>query len=180
MEKDITRTFSDEYKSTLFLAWYRAGCPRDVGKIIIEDEYGNTPSKLTVQSWSRKENWKYRAEVLDREVKKRIEDAAIHEKVEMLKRQAEYGKKLQEQGFEFFAEHGVSKEATALQMIKIGVEIERNTRGLPQALAKIAQMDNITLSETANKLLSQYEEDEIQVLVDMVDVVDSDYEEIDD
>jgi len=165
MEKDITRTFSDEYKSTLFLAWYRAGCPRDVGKIIIEDEYGNTPSKLTVQSWSRKENWKYRAEVLDREVKKRIEDAAIQ---------------LQEQGFEFFAEHGVNKEATALQMIKIGVEIERNTRGLPQALAKIAQMDNITLSETANKLLSQYEEDEIQVLVDMVDVVDSDYEEIDD
>lgn len=179
MEKEITHAFSDEYKSTLFLAWYRAGCPKNYTKIIVEDEYGNTPSKITVGNWARKENWKYRAEVLDREVKKRIEDAAIHEKVEMLKRQAEYGKQLQEKGFEFFEDHGITKEATALQMIKIGVEIERNTRGLPQALAKIAQMDNITLAETATKLLSQYEDEDVQQLVDMVDVVDTEYREID-
>lgn len=180
MAKELSYRFSDEFKSTLFLAWYRAGCPRDIGKVIIADENGVTPEKQSVILWSKKENWKYRAEVLDREVKKRIEDAAIYEKVEMLKRQAEYGKQLQEKGFDFFVEHGISKEATALQMIKIGSEIERSTRGLPQALAKIAQMDNITLAETANKLLSQYEDEDIQQLVDMVDVIDTEYEEIDD
>jgi hypothetical protein len=179
MAEEIVKGYTEEYKNILFFAWYRANCPRDIDKIIVEDEYGRKADKNTVRSWMKKENWKFRAETLDREVKKKVEDAAIHEKVEMLKRQAEYGKKLQEQGFQYFDENGIEKETTALQMIKIGVEIERNTRGLPQALEKIARLDNIALVDMANKLLSQYDEEDIQEIVEKVDIVDSEYREID-
>lgn len=178
MAKDISISYSEDYKSTLFLAWYRGNRPKDVGKIIVSDERGETPARDTVLSWMRKENWGYRADTLDAEVKRRVENEAIYEKVEMLKRQADYGKQLQILGFEFFVANGIEKEATALQMIKIGAELEKNTRGLPQALEKIANMDNIALSDMASKMLAEYDDDDIAQVMSSIKVID-DTEEAD-
>jgi hypothetical protein len=139
----------------LFFIWYRAGKPI-MSKLqqLAEDE-GITILPNTIAQIPSKYNWQIRAEALDIEVTRRLESSAIQEKVEMMKRHADAGKRLQDLGLEFLEDSGLSNANVALKAIVQGAQLERASRGIPDALMKVAEMNNEDLSDIVSRLLSK-------------------------
>jgi hypothetical protein len=133
-----SRVFSEEYKYKLFLQWYNKGRPtiKSFWGMVIPDDHGNMPKRTTITTWMK--GWKDQAEILDEQIKTRLEGMMIKEKVEMLYRHAELGVKMQNLAVEYIeANKDDLTSATAVRMLVAGVEIERDSRGLPDALEKI-------------------------------------------
>ena len=155
--------YSMDYVERCFLLWYKLGRPSatELMKHIPPDlETGDTVHYQMLTKWPTVYAWNERADVLDAEVSRQIEIQAINEKVEMLRRQADLGKMLQDAGAEYFETHAIDSDRTALGAIKTGVEIERNARGIPDALLKIAELKDEELGDIVGKLLSKINPDE--------------------
>lgn len=164
MRKDsnIKVSFTEAYRELVFLAWYRNGRPAAaaMGASLPSDDSGNKVSLSTLEHWINQYQWDARADYLDAEVAHKVENQAVQEKVEMLKRHADIGKTLQDQGTAYFKEHPVNNPSIALKMILEGAEMERESRGLPDALLKISQLSDETLESTVQKLLARVKPDE--------------------
>jgi hypothetical protein len=165
IRSDLSRSnaYSMDYVEKCFLLWYKLGRPTatELIKHISPDEAsGDIVHYQMLSKWSSKFAWNERADVLDAEVSRQIEIQAINEKVEMLRRQADLGKMLQDAGQEYFETHAIESDRTALGAIKTGVEIERNARGIPDALLKIAELKDEELGEIVGKLLAKINPDE--------------------
>lgn len=163
--------YSKDYEEACFAIWYKAGKPSLISQILNllpKDDQGRTPSKPLLEiHWLP--NWRQRADVLDAESSNILDRNLIQERVEMLEKQAEQGKKLQELGMQFFEDHKLTDEAVALRMVVQGVEIERNSRGLSVALQRISSMSDETLQNELNKQLARYKESGEVVDGDVVD-----------
>lgn len=160
--------YTDAYRDTCFLIWYRNGRPRgnNLMGIFPPDDLGRVPPMEHFWKWIKEYGWNERADVLDAEVAKRIELQAVEERVEMLERQAQYGKTLQEKGMAVLEESGFQKSADALRAIFGGADLERASRGLSTALIKVSEMDDATLQDTLKKLMSKASETELAELID--------------
>jgi hypothetical protein len=160
---DVT-SFPDTYREGLFLMWYEMGCP--ALKLFYEKvppaDDGRTATEYTVREWFKKYQWKERASRLNTEVAKIVEAKAVEERVQMLNRQAEYGLQLQEMGIKYLEEHDLNNDKSAITAIIRGAELERNSRGLPDALQKVAKMQDSTLEITVRKLLSRMPTDQLK------------------
>lgn len=155
--------YSMDYVEKCFLLWYKLGRPTatELIKHISADAVsGEIVHYQMLTKWPLKFAWNERADVLDAEVTRQIEIQAINEKVEMLRRQADLGKMLQDKGQEYFETHTIDSDRTALGAIKTGVEIERNARGIPDALLKIAELKDEELGDIVGKLLAKINPDE--------------------
>lgn len=149
--------YSDAYIEKCFVAWYTAGCP-DGGrtmKIIPQDEMGRTPHPEVVKGWIKRYDWHSRADILNEQVAREIEKKAVEIRVEMLNRQAELGKQLQEKGMEYLEAHEFEKAGEALKAVISGAELERSSRGLPEAIMKVAEMRDEDLAKTLDSLLGK-------------------------
>ncbi len=144
--------FTDEYKYKMFLLWYNQGkpVPSVFYNMITLDDQGEVPALNTVQTWINQ--FKSQAEILDNQIRTELEKRMVKEKVEMLSRHAELGKKMQDIGIDFINdnEDGLTS-ATAVRLLVAGVEIERDSRGLPEALEKI-------MTQSDEKLLDEIKE----------------------
>ena len=160
--------YTDTYREACFLIWYRKSRPKGNSLIGIfpPDELQRLPPIEQIWKWITDFGWHERADVLDVEVAKRIEMQAVEERVEMLERQAEYGKTLQEMGQTYLEGHGFEKGADALRAIFGGAELERSSRGLPSALIKVSEMDDATLQDTLKKLMNKASESELAGLIE--------------
>jgi hypothetical protein len=158
--------FSKDYEEACFAIWYKAGKPSLISQILNllpKDDQGRSPSKAILEiHWIP--NWKQRADVLDAESSNILDKNLIEERVQMLEKQAEQGKRLQEMGMKFFDDHDLKDEAVALRMIVQGVEIERNSRGLSVALQRISSMSDETLQNELNKQLARYKESQGEII----------------
>jgi hypothetical protein len=158
-----SNAYSMDYVEKCFLLWYKLGRPSatELMKHVSADEAsGETVHYAMLTKWPTKFAWNERADVLDAEVSRQIEIQAINEKVEMLRRQADLGKMLQDAGAEYFDTHPIDSDRVALGAIKTGVEIERNARGIPDALLKIAELKDEELGDIVGKLLAKINPDE--------------------
>ena len=179
--------YSDEYKELCFLAWYRAARPLGdlLQQAIPVDALGRRPSAKIIAEWRRYQNWDYRGDLLDSEVARQVEKKAIEEKVEMFTRHALLGKELQDKGMDFLRKHEIEKDATALKMIIAGVEMEKVSRGLPDALMAVAELQDDDLKSLVGKLLQHYDPNDTNLnIVEMEnltkDIVDGNFDEIKD
>ena len=79
--------------------------------------------------------------------------------------------------------HVIDNDRTALGAIKTGVEIERNARGIPDALLKIAEMRDEELGDVVSKLLAKVNPDEALKFTGVInitekpDTVDAEFKE---
>jgi len=145
-------TFSDEYKYEQFLLWYNQGKPsiKSFWGMVTPNNDGDTPSKEAFRAWIR--SWKGQAEILDEQVKVELEGRMIKEKVKMLSRHANLGVRMQDLALEFIENNKDDlTSSTAVRMLVAGVEIERDSRGLPEALEQI-------LTQSDEKLLDRIKE----------------------
>jgi hypothetical protein len=174
--------YSGDYKDQCFFAWYRASRPSGAKliEIIPANVNGKKPGHTLISKWIKDFSWHERADILDAEVTRQVETKAVQEKVEMFQRQAELGKKLQDLGAEFFENNEVTKAAVALQMIVRGAEIEKASRGIPDALIKVAQLKDEDLNDLVGRLMSKVGVNEMEAFTkDTVSVLKDDVEKSD-
>jgi hypothetical protein len=98
--------------------------------------------------------WKDQAAILDAEMEHGIIEAVVAEKVEMLRRHANSGKEIQELSLTYLREH--ANELTphaAVRLLQLGVEIERQSVGIPQALEKMSKLDDKALLSEITAIL---------------------------
>jgi len=157
LKTQVVTPYSEAFKEQCFIAWYSAGCPTKerFGTIMPADEIGRHPSNEVIYTFMKTRSWRERADVLNEEVSRQIEKKAVEVRVEMLNRQAEIGKTLQEMGMEFLEENGFKKAGEALKALISGAELERSSRGLPQAIMKIAELENSELSSILSNLMNK-------------------------
>lgn len=154
-----TMAYDDTYRELCFIAWYKAGRPNGMKllSVLPDDSNSRKPTLQLLTEWRNKYSWDTRGDVLDTEVARQIEKKAIEEKVEMFNRHAKMGRELQDQGMAFFDAHPIEKDATALKAIISGVEMEKASRGLPDALMQVSKLQDEDLKGLVGKLLQHYD-----------------------
>ena len=165
-EAVTVQKYSDSYKNDLFLLWWKNQKPavKRLWQMIPEDWDGDKPVVGTIERWIR-EIFVSRAKRLDAELAREIEGRLVKEKVEMLHRHAEVGRKIQKQALDCLDSIDPSKlsSSSAVRLLVEGVRIERDSVGLPQALEKIINADD---EELFNRIQKLTKESQAEILVD--------------
>ena len=161
----IRNEFSDSYRNDLFLIWYNSKqlSAKRLWEMIPED-WGSKPVVDTVGIWIR-DIFRPRAEDLDKRLAQELEGRLVQEKVEMLYRHAELGRKIQKKAMDCLDEiepEDLSSNA-AVRLLVEGVRIERDSVGLPQALEKIINKSDDDLLNLVQELTK---ESQAEILVD--------------
>lgn len=159
---ETNQKFDDTYVESVFVIWYANGRPtlQQLVDIIGKDRFGRTPSTKVLAQWRDKRDWATRAELLDIGVTHQIEKQAVQEKVEMLNRHAEAGKKMTDKAIDYIEKHDIMKTSDAIKMLVQGVQIERTSRGLPLALDKLSEMADETVLNRINALTTKMNPDD--------------------
>ena len=161
----VRKEFSDSYRNDLFLIWYNGKQPaaKRLWEMTPED-WGSKPAVDTVRHWI-KDIFRPRAEDLDKRLAQEIEGRLVQEKVEMLHRHAELGRKIQQKALDCLDKidpEDLSSNA-AVRLLVEGVRIERDSVGLPQAIEK---MINASDEDLLNKVQELTKESQSEILVD--------------
>ena len=158
--------YSDSYKNDLFLLWWKNQKPfsKRLWQMIPEDWDGSKPAVTTVERWVR-EIFVSRAETLDNRLAQEMEGRLVKEKVEMLYRHAEVGRKIQKKALDCLDKIDPSdlSSNSAVRLLVEGVRIERDSVGLPQALEKMMSASDEDLLERVQKLTK---ESQAEILTD--------------
>jgi len=158
--------FTDEYKLQTFLLWYEKGKPsasRLWNMIKPEPLENRKPTQSTLKIWIG-DIFKPQAEVWDEQVEKELEHRMVKEKVEMLSRHAELGEEMQDISIEYIREHKDKlTSSSAVRMLVAGIEIERDSRGLPQAIETMINKSDEDLLKDIMKIVK---ESEVEIIVD--------------
>lgn len=159
--------YSDVYIEQVFLVWYKNGRPKisRLMELIPADDLDRRPAQQVLDNWPSKYQWNERADVMDLTVEHQITTQAIEEKVSMLNRHAAAGQTLVDKALQYVKTHEIQKMSDAIRMLVMGVEIEQASRGLPQALIKISEMNDETLGQMVNKLLAKMNPSEASKLI---------------
>jgi len=147
--------YSDSYKQVAFQVWYSNDRPKagTLKSILPPDEMSRVPSEVILVEWIN--SWVEDADRLDIEVKKINDLELITQRADMLKRQARNAKTLQDMGMDYLVEHGFEKAGEAVRAIVEGTRIERESRGLGEALDRIFKMDDEALRKELEYLLNR-------------------------
>lgn len=156
--KKPNRNFSDIYKEKIFYIWYNHGKPQENSLMLLVpkelDEFERLPTVATLKYWIDVE-FVPRARLLDEQIKVAMDSAMIVEKVEMLKRHADLGLRMQDMAIRYLNEHeDIISSPAAVRLLVEGIRIERESRGIPAALEKITKMSDEDLLEQVKGLLT--------------------------
>lgn len=145
-----------EDKEAYFYTWYNNGRPaapklHDLLKEKFPDKF--IPVESTLDGYLPE--YKRRAMELDAAAHAQIEAAVIAEKVEMLKRHAVTGLRMQDIALEYIDAHrGDMSMPAAVRLLVEGVRIERESRGIPEALERMSRMTDEQLLEEVKQLMT--------------------------
>jgi hypothetical protein len=154
--------YTEDYKNKCFTMWYMLGKPK-IGEIVDKipaDEHGRIPTKFALSRWRNQEGWDWRADILDTRVQSEVDNQLVATKVLMLKEQASKGRELQVLGMEHIRENGFDSTSSAVAAVIKGADMEKTSRGLSDALLKIAHMTEDQLKESIMGLLTRESEAE--------------------
>lgn len=152
--------FSDPYKEQTFFLWYEGG--RRVGNPFINslpaDESGNVPTHRTLEIWRDTFGWVSRAEELDAELSKKLQDEVIDKRVKMYEHHIEVSNALIEKGEVYLREHPLDSASDALKAIDLGIEIQKASVGQVELGRKILTMSDDQLERELLKLVGKSKE----------------------
>lgn len=159
-----TTTFDDHYTSGAFYLWYELGKPKlsILLRSLKPDVLGRLPNPASLTRWRKLDNWDERAATLDQQVRKQVELQAVKSRVEMLNRHAEAGKGMMDSGLDYFKDHPVDNPNIALKFVLKGAELERNSRGIGDAIEAVSRYSDDKLDDTLVKLLGGADQDALE------------------
>lgn len=150
--------FSENYKLSVFELWYRSGKPTaKVMYNLVEPDpvTGDIPTFTTLQTWM-KVDFVPHADMLDQQVQMALEERLIQEKVAMFEKHAKIAVDLQEMAITYLDENQDNlKVPNAVRMLIEGVRIERESRGIPQALEKMMNRTDEELLKEVTEIVSK-------------------------
>lgn len=150
--------FSDDYKNVVFMVWWKNSKPtisRLENIIPADPSTGIKPSKPTIQNWIR-DYFIPKAAAMDQEFYEQVQEIAIQEKVEMLQRHSKVAMSMQDLAKDWILEHKDQLTmSSAIRLLIEGVRIERDSKGIPDALQKMAELSDDELLEEVKQILSE-------------------------
>lgn len=165
--------FTAIYVDAVFSIWYNASKPnprRLVNMTPDPIKYGlamSRPSETALKKWIDT-IFIDRAAVLDEEVAKQLADRLISEKVAMLDAHAVVAAEMQEMALTFLRKNRNKLNSnSAVRLLVEGVRIERESRGIPRTLEKLADRSD-------EELLAQIEDMLLRSTVDVQPIKDDD------
>lgn len=153
-------TFDQNYIEKVKVFWYSSGRPdctvlKDrLDNHKLTNEGGKTPSVELLRKWV-KEGWHEWADIMDTRASELLETEIIQQKADMLRLQAERGKRLQELGMIALEQDGFDSASAAVNAVIRGSELERTSRGIGEALVRMSKMTNEELKEEIIKQLER-------------------------
>jgi len=149
--------YNQNYKNLAFYIWYQNGRPSmpDLARKLDVREDGTKPAHLTVGKWKRDNNWEQKADELDQEAAIQIQKRLIDDRVKMFEEHAELGEALRVEALYWLGEHGVTTANEAMRLLTIAVDIERESIGLSDIIAKIKDMDDSGLKDRIAYLMKK-------------------------
>lgn len=149
--------FSQEYKDKIFYLWYHKSKPNNLAlynMIPVDDAVGHKATQSTLKSWIDKD-FRPRAEALDSKVAEELEGRLIQEKIQMLQKHAQLGVEMQDMATKYLKTHEDQlTSSSAVRLLVEGVRIERDSRGLPEALKKMMEKDDDELLLEVENILA--------------------------
>lgn len=153
--------FEDTYRETCFNIWVSQGAPDSPQKvldIIPANDNGDKPDVSTIRRWFD-QDWKLRADNINSRALEIADEDLIQRKAEMLKEQAERGKKMQIMGVEHLEKEGFDSSSSAVSAILGGAKLERESRGIGDLIVRMSQMSNSELQQEIIRKLKDLQED---------------------
>ena len=150
-----SRYFSDDYKYQTFLLWYNSGRPggKKLGQMIPANWGKDIPTSITLGLWINGEWFQSQAEELDKQVSIELETRLVKEKVEMLSRHADLGVYMQDMAKDYLdANESALSANAAVRLLIEGIRVERESKGIPQALEKMMSKTDEELLEEVKSL----------------------------
>lgn len=154
--------YSGAYKDVVFMIWYKNGRPgrRNLYNLIPDTDDGAKPHEMTLQRWIDDPEWKEKADALDREVARRLEERMVTEKMQMLEEHADLGVEIRNIGLDYIKTHMDELTAhAAVRLVVEGVRIERDSRGVSNLLEELSSMSDEKLLDKLQKTLEGKEFD---------------------
>lgn len=110
--------------------------------------------------WAADYEWVKRAaaydDYIEAEARKKLDRDAIKRKAKMLERHANTGRALQAFGLQHVQTNKQPVNSSdAIRAIRVGVDIERKSEGLPEYLIEVMNADDTELTAQYNELLAQ-------------------------
>ncbi len=97
----------------------------------------------TLYNWSDRYGWHDKADERDQKAAAVVEQKAIADKVRRLEEHLKTGTILRQRGVQWLLHNEVTCARDALAFVKTGIEIERQSDGLPDIYLKIANATSI-------------------------------------
>lgn len=147
-----------DYKRKVFITWYRNQRPSAarLWDMIDFDEFNmSKPAQSTLMLWI-KGDFEEQAALLDTQVMQELQDRMIQEKVEMLDRHARVALELQNWAMKYIEDNKDNlKVPNAVRLLVEAVRIERESRGIPQAIQKMIGKSDAELLQEVQSILSR-------------------------
>ena len=164
--------FTEKYIDQIFYVWYQNDRP-GMNKLhnIMPEEDEKKPSLTTLQGWYKDFGWEQRADALDGEASRSLDQQVIQKRVEMWEKLEVVGGTLVDKGKAYLETHELSTDMSAIRAITDGAELLRASVGQAEAWFKISQMTPAQLDGAFRALLNKGQNE-----VDVVDAESSDTE----
>jgi len=146
--------FSSEYKNSVFLEWYNLGRPtlNKFSLIVKPDNWGNLPTEVTLRNWIQND-FKEKANLLDKQVEEEMNNRLIQQKIEMLNRHAQVGRNMQTRALEELEKLPSLSEAGSIRLLEFGAKLERESAGIPEMLKDIMKLTDEQLVQKIQDLV---------------------------
>lgn len=166
---DRNYQFPSAYVDAVFYIWYKNGRPgkEELHNLIPPDEQGRKPHTNTLYAWMSQDSWVFRADELDTELAKRMEEKLITERMEMLNKHADYGVNMTHLGWEYLVTHKDEiNPNSAVRLVVEGIRIERDSRGLANLVEEVNSMSDDKLLAKLKKTLENKDFDPDKIDLD--------------
>lgn len=149
------KEFPADYIQGTFVLWYDAQKPtaEELWPVLKEQNPKMCPSVKVLHTWIVGD-FVMKALELDHQVERRFDETLIERKLDMLNRQAELGRRMQEMAMEYLIENGVGSSRNAIMLLKEGLDTEREAMSVPRLLKGLVDKTDAGLLEELRELVS--------------------------
>lgn len=165
----MAETYSDQYKEQTFILWYDSNrkISQKFANSLPEDENGQRPTFKTIEKWRDEFGWMQRADALDGELSRKLQDEVINKRIKMYEEHVGVSNSLIAKGKDYLENHPIDDMADALKAISLGVEIQRVSVGQIELGQKILRMSDEQLNREIYKLMGKSDELEDTEIIDV-------------
>ena len=154
----MTKDYPEAYKEDIFHLWYDNGKSFNGIMVKLPSYEDKTPSIETLKRWKHEMGWQTRADALDAEYSRTLDQHSIEKRRKMFLRHEEVGTALVNKGMQFLEKGEIEDAQDALRAIDLGIRTQIASVGIAENFVKFANMTNDQLSKALEKYLPKKEE----------------------